>query len=129
MADFTLSNSVYDKLKKLTQVGLPAIGSLYFGLSNIWNWAGAEEVVGSLALITTFLGLVLGASSKNYDSDKDIAGDFVIDTNPDGTKVVRLDLNDEASNVIERDRITFKVVDTEKQFWNGNEEAFDNLAT
>lgn len=129
MADLTLSNSVYDKLKKLTQVGLPAGGALYFGLSQIWHLPAGEEVVGSIALVTTFLGVILGVSSKNYDSDSDVAGDFIIDTNPNGTKVVKLQLNDEASNVIERDRITFKVVDTEKQFWSGNEEAFDNLAT
>ena len=53
-----MSNKVYDVLKYITQIGLPAIGTLYFTLSNIWGFPYAEEVVGTISAIVTFLGIL-----------------------------------------------------------------------
>lgn len=117
MGSLTLSNSVYDKLKHMTQVGFPALGSLYFGLAQIWGFPAGEQVVGSLALITTFFGVILGISSKNYEPD-DMAGDFVIDTKTDGLKVVQFKLSKDPEEIISKDSITFKVIDSDKKFWN-----------
>ena len=33
-----MSNKVYDILKFIAQVVLPALGTLYFALAGIWNW-------------------------------------------------------------------------------------------
>lgn len=125
MADFTLSNSTYDKLKKTTQLVLPAIGSLYFGLSTIWDLPAGEEVVGSLAVLATFFGTVLGVSSKNYTSNDEIAGDFVVDTTPDGKKVVHLQLEQDPAEIINGDKIVFNVVDTQQvesdEFWEADQ--------
>ena len=64
-----LSNKVYDALKYITQIVLPAIGTLYFALSGIWGLPNAEQVVGTITAIVTFLGVILGISSANYNKE------------------------------------------------------------
>lgn len=60
------SNKTYDILKWVAQYLLPAAGTLYFGLANIWGLPYGEEVVGTITAIDTFLGVLLGISSANY---------------------------------------------------------------
>lgn len=66
-----MSNKVYDVLKYVTQIGLPALGTLYFTLSNIWGFPYAEEVVGTISAIVTFLGILLGISSAKYKKESE----------------------------------------------------------
>ena len=61
-----MSNKVYDVLKYIAQIVLPAIATLYFALAGIWNFPYGEEVVGTITAIDTFLGVILGISSANY---------------------------------------------------------------
>lgn len=61
-----LSNKAYDILKFIAMVVLPAIGTLYFGLARIWNLPYAEEIVGTITIIDTFLGTILGINSSQY---------------------------------------------------------------
>lgn len=65
-----MSNKVYDVLKYITQIGLPALGTLYFALSGIWGFPYAEQVVGTITAIVTFLGVLLGISSANYKKEE-----------------------------------------------------------
>lgn len=62
-----MSNKVYDILKWITQYVLPAIGTLYFALAGIWGLPYGEEVVGTIMAVDTFLGVLLGISSANYN--------------------------------------------------------------
>ena len=61
-----LSNKVYDVLKWIAMILIPAVSALYFGLSQIWGFPYGEEIVGTLAVIDTFLGALLGISSSKY---------------------------------------------------------------
>jgi hypothetical protein len=61
-----LKNSVYDVLKYIAQIVLPALGTLYFALANIWGLPYGEQIVGTLTAIDTFLGVLLGISSNTY---------------------------------------------------------------
>lgn len=61
-----MSNKVYDILKYIAQIVLPAAGTLYFALAGIWGLPHGEQIVGTIAAIDTFLGVVLGISSANY---------------------------------------------------------------
>lgn len=61
-----LSNRTYDVLKHFAQVVLPALGTLYFALSQIWGLPYGEEIVGTITAIDTFLGVLLKISSNNY---------------------------------------------------------------
>ena len=62
-----LSNRAYDILKVIAMIWLPAIGSLYFGLADIWHLPYAQEIVGTITVVDTFLGAVLGISTANYN--------------------------------------------------------------
>lgn len=45
-----LSDKVYDTLKWIVTIVLPALSALYWGLSGIWGWLYAEQVVGTVAV-------------------------------------------------------------------------------
>lgn len=62
-----MSNKVYDILKFIAQVVLPAFGTLYFALAGIWGWPMGEQVVGTITAIDTFLGVLLGISTSKYN--------------------------------------------------------------
>lgn len=62
-----MSNKMYDVLKWIAMVVLPAIGTLYFALAGIWGFPYAEEIVGTITAIDTFLGVLLGISSTKYN--------------------------------------------------------------
>ena len=66
-----MSNKVYDVLKWITTVVLPAIGSLYFGLAGIWDFPYADQITGTITIVVTFLGIVLGISSAQYNKKKE----------------------------------------------------------
>lgn len=70
-----LKNSVYDVLKYIAQIVLPALGTLYFALSKIWGLPYGVEITGTISAVDAFLGVCLGISSDNYhksigDSDE-----------------------------------------------------------
>lgn len=64
---FKFSNRVYGILKWVALVCLPAVGALYFGLSQIWGLPFGEEVVGTIACIDTFIGACIGVSTLEYN--------------------------------------------------------------
>lgn len=67
-----LSNKVYDVLKFVAQILLPAIGTLYFALARIWNFPFAEEIVGTITAVDAFLGALLGISTAQYNKDQQL---------------------------------------------------------
>lgn len=67
-----LPNSVYDVLKFICTIFLPACGTLYFALAKIWNLPLAEEIVGTLSAIALFIGALIGISSVKYYNDGQI---------------------------------------------------------
>ena len=60
-------DKTYDILKWIAQIFLPALGALYFGLAQIWGFPRGEEIVGTIAVIDTFFGVILGISTNNYN--------------------------------------------------------------
>lgn len=65
-----LSNKVFDVLKWLTLVGIPALTTAYVGLSAIWGWPYADQVAKTSAVICVLLGSVLGISTIQYNKDQ-----------------------------------------------------------
>lgn len=63
----SMNNKVYDVLKFIALVVLPALGTLYFALSTIWGLPYGEQIVGTITAIDTFLGALLGISSVKYN--------------------------------------------------------------
>ena len=62
-----MRNKIYDALKWVAMYLLPALGTLYFALAGIWGWPYGEQVVGTITAIDTFLGVLLGISSAQYN--------------------------------------------------------------
>ena len=62
-----LSNSCYDVLKWIAQLLLPALGTLYFALAGIWGFPYGEQIVGTITALDTFLGVILGISTMQYN--------------------------------------------------------------
>lgn len=65
-----MSNKMYDILKYIAQIILPAIGTLYFALASIWGFPYAEQIVGTITAVDTFLGVLLKISTDNYNKAK-----------------------------------------------------------
>jgi len=61
-----MSNKVYDILKYIALIVLPAVATLYLTLSTIWGLPYGEAVAATITAIDTFLGALLGISSKKY---------------------------------------------------------------
>ena len=61
-----MSDKLYDTLKWIAQVLIPALGTLYFALAGIWGFPYGEAIVGTLTAVDTFLGVLLGISTRNY---------------------------------------------------------------
>lgn len=67
-----MSNRTYDILKWIALVFLPAVATLYLGLAKIWNLPYPEAISGTIMLIDTFLGTLLGISSIKYAKDNGV---------------------------------------------------------
>lgn len=65
-----MSNKIYDVLKWLALIALPALSTLAFALSNIWHF-DATPVIGSIAAIETFIGSLIGVSTYQYNKSQD----------------------------------------------------------
>ena len=64
-----MSNKVYDILKFIAQIVLPALGTLYFALAGIWGFPYGEEIVGTITAVDAFLGAVLRISTSQYNKE------------------------------------------------------------
>lgn len=106
-----LSNAAYDKLKFVTQILLPALGSLYFALAGIWGLPSADEVVGTIVALDTFLGVVLHISTADYNaSDDRFSGTVHVgEENEDGMQDFHLTLPLNAGEVASKKELVLKV--------------------
>lgn len=106
------SDKVYQKLKFLTQIVLPAIATLYFALAGIWGLPAAEQIVGTIVAVDTFLGVVLQLSTSAYNNSNERFDGVVhvSSENEDGLHEVRIaGLPSEAKDIIHKDELVLKV--------------------
>lgn len=67
-----MSDKTYNIMKWIAMVLLPAIGTLYFALAGIWNFPYGEQIVGTITAVDTFLGVILGISTAQYNKAKEV---------------------------------------------------------
>lgn len=65
-----LPDKVYDVLKWIVMIVLPALATAYVGLASIWAWPFADEVTKTTAVVCTLLGALLGISTAQYNKEK-----------------------------------------------------------
>lgn len=66
-----MSNKLFDVLKWLSILFIPALASLYKGLAIIWQFPYADEIPQTLIVLDTFLGAILGISTIDYNKKKE----------------------------------------------------------
>lgn len=70
-----MSNKVYDILKWIALVALPAIATLYAVLAGIWNLPFAEQIPATITAVNACLGAFLGVSSVRYNKKTEESGE------------------------------------------------------
>lgn len=105
-----LSGRTYDILKYNAQVVLPALGTLYFAVAQIWGLPNAEEVVGTIVAVDTFLGVLLAYSTNSYrKSDTQYDGELEIEETDKGPRIFSLKLYAQPETLEDKTEIRFKV--------------------
>lgn len=74
-----LDDKVYDIMKWIVMIVLPAISALYVGLGSIWGWPYIEQVAGSISCVTVFLGALLGISTAQYNKGVPVETEGMVD--------------------------------------------------
>ena len=67
MNTMKLNDKTYDIQNWIPMYLLPAAGTLYFALAGIWGLPYGEQVVGTITAVDTFLGVILGISTAQYN--------------------------------------------------------------
>ena len=65
-----LDDKLYDILKWVTMIVIPALATAYVGLAAVWGWPFADEIAKTATVICTLLGALLGISTAQYNKDK-----------------------------------------------------------
>lgn len=102
-----MSSKLYDSLKFVAQVLLPALGTLYAALAALWGLPAVEAVTGTVLAVDTFLGGLLHLSSSSYNGSA--MGTIEVHETEAG-KTFQLELEDDPSILEQKDRAFFKVV-------------------
>lgn len=106
----SFGNKTYDVLKYIALVVLPAIGALYFGLAGIWDLPKVNEVLGTIAVLDTVLGLILKKSNDVYmQSDARFDGKIEVEEREDGGKTASMVVEGDPEQALEKQELTFKV--------------------
>ena len=105
----TMPNKLYDALKWLALVGLPAFSAAYFSLAGVWGLPYAEQVIGTAAIVGTLLGALLGLSNRAYNnSDGRFDGNLDV-MERDTSLINQLEITTPPSALTDKDSVTFKV--------------------
>ena len=67
-----MSNKVYDVLKWIALIVMPALCALITAITEIWHLPYGPQVSGTVAAIATFLGALLQVSTAKYRNREDI---------------------------------------------------------
>ena len=66
-----MTDKMYDVLKWVAQILLPAVATLYFAIAQIWGLPYGEQIVGTITAIDALLGALLGISTYQYNKRSD----------------------------------------------------------
>lgn len=64
-----MSNDLYDILKKVALIILPALATLWLTIGKIWSIPYTTEIGATVTAVAVFIGACLEVSSKNYWSE------------------------------------------------------------
>lgn len=103
-----ISNKMYDMLSNTVKLVLPALGTLYFTIASVWGFPYGDQVVGSLAAIATFLGVVLTVAKRGWSDVMD--GSIVVNQTDPDKDVYSIELNGPIEELTANKSVALKVV-------------------
>lgn len=107
-----MNNKLYDILKWIAMIFLPALATFYAALSGLWGFPYVLEVVGTITATDTFLGTLLALSSAKYASNPDrFQGSVIVGKNAENDPVAFIRMGTQ-SDWSEKDEVKFKVEKT-----------------
>ena len=74
-----IPDKVYDVLKWIVMIVIPALTTAYVGLASVWGFPYADPIAKTSAIVCTLLGAILGISTITYNKENQP---------PDGTKTI-----------------------------------------
>ena len=66
-----MTNKVYDVLKFIAQIVLPAVATFYVTIASIWGLPLGDEISRTVMAVDTLLGAILMISSHQYEKKND----------------------------------------------------------
>lgn len=61
-----LPDRIYDILKWMCLICLPALAVAYVGLAAVWGWPHAEAISKTVNIVCVLMGALLGISTAEY---------------------------------------------------------------
>lgn len=110
MTGVLLTNKMYDVLKALTTIVLPGASTLYFTLAQLWGLPAPEQVVGTIAAVNVFLGVLMGLATNGYNKVGKYDGEIVISEADGGGKTYTLQLNSAVDDLDKKKDVVFKTI-------------------
>lgn len=66
-----LSNRLYDILKYIALIAIPALVALVLTVGKIWDLPYYDNIGATISAFGVFLGALLGVSTKNYRAERE----------------------------------------------------------
>lgn len=107
-----MNNKLYDFLKWVALILLPALATFYAALSGLWGFPYVLEVVGTITATDTFLGTLLALSSAKYSAAPDrFQGSVIVGKNAENEPVAFIRMGAQ-SDWAGKEEVKFKVETT-----------------
>lgn len=103
------NETTYNRLKFITQILLPALGTFYVTVAAILNLPYANQVGGVILAIVTLLGTLLGLSTKAYNNSTLKYDGAMLVTNDPETGLSMRFASFDPQLLISKGELTFKV--------------------
>lgn len=108
LKNFTLNDEVYNRLRGLIELGLPALSVFYLTLAELWGLPAAQPVAGSLAALVVLASVFLRLARSNYEPPTD--GEIVVEENANDSGQVLASLdNVSVDDLLHKGHITLSV--------------------
>lgn len=100
-----MDNDVYDTLKWVAQIALPAFAALVLGVAKLWNLPYGIEIAGTITALDVFLGALLEKASADYQGD----GQLIVDTSDPLKDIYSIAIEDYPERLALKDTVVLKV--------------------
>jgi Putative phage holin Dp-1 len=105
-----MNSKLYNVLKAVAQIWLPALGTLMFTIGDLWNLTWDAQAVGTIMAVDAFLGVGLGISTAAYKKNgKNFDGFLTVDTSNPRKDIYSIDMMAPLGTLAKRNDVTLKV--------------------